>query len=167
MLVGAPIRSGHRRRRAPGQRFLSPASGPDLGVSIRRPVTIEPVEDPDGLVVTNTLSVQPSQERGVVIPERQFKRLMEHLESCKPHGWVDLWLAGVGVGTALAVGALVGVLTLPSDLSDRRVVLWVLAGAGGLMAILCLLAYLTQRRSHGEQIDELKRDFEMYIGFKS
>ena len=83
---------------------------------------------------------------------------MSFCHGCKPSGWADLWLTGVGAGAALAVGALVGALTLPSNLPGTKDVLWTLTAAGAFVMLICLVAYLTQRREHGEDINELKKD---------
>jgi hypothetical protein len=38
----------------------------------------------------------------------------------------------------------------------------VLTVAGAVVFALCLLAYFTQRRDHGREISELKRDLEIH-----
>ena len=45
----------------------------------------------------------PSHEPAVLISERELERIIERLEDCKPAGWGDLWLAGVGAGVALVL----------------------------------------------------------------
>jgi hypothetical protein len=125
-------------------------------------VSIEPLQEP--VCVTQQYVVSQGQEPGVVISMRDYDRLIERLEGCKPGGWADLWLAGFGAGAALAVSALVGALTLPVTLSGTRDVLWVLTAAGAVILVLCLVAYLTQRRGHEAEIGELKKDLEIRKG---
>lgn len=119
-------------------------------------------EDPRLVYVNQRYSVSQSQEPGVLISVRDYDRLIERLDGCKPDGWADLWLAGVGGGVALAVGALVGALTLPASLSAARDILWALTATGAVVFTLCMAAYLTQRRELGAEIDELKKDLEIY-----
>jgi len=97
-----------------------------------------------------------------VIGMRDYNRLIERLDGCKPGGWADLWLAVAGAGAAMVVGALVGALTLPVTLSGTRDVLWVLTAAGAAIFFLCMVGYLTQRRNHGKEIGELKKDLEIH-----
>ena len=52
--------------------------------------------------VTWQYFISERREPGVVISAREYERIIERLEGCKPGGWADLWLAGVGVGAALA-----------------------------------------------------------------
>jgi hypothetical protein len=106
--------------------------------------------------------VSQSQEPGVLISMREYDRLIERLDGCKPDGWADLWLAGVGGGVTLAVGALVGALTLPASLLGARDILWALTATGAVVFMLCMVAYLTQRRELGAEIGELKKDLEIY-----
>jgi hypothetical protein len=61
---------------------------------------------------------------------RDYERLIERLDGCKPGGWGDLWLTGVGAGVAVAVAALIGALTLPADSTGTRGILWGVAAAG-------------------------------------
>jgi hypothetical protein len=122
-------------------------------------VSVERLQEP--AYVTQRYVVSQVQEPGVVIGMGDYDRLIERLDGCKPDGWADLWLAGLGAGAALAVGALVGALTLPATLSGTRDVLWVLTAAGAVVLVLCLIAYLTQRRGHGTEIGELKKDLEI------
>lgn len=112
--------------------------------------------------VTQRYAVSQSQEPGVVISMRDYDRLIERLDGCKAGGWADLWLFGGGVGGALAVGALVTAMTLPAAQPGTRDVLWVLTGAGAVILVLCLVGYLTQRRDHGREISELKKDLEVH-----
>jgi len=72
------------------------------------------------LYVTQEFEVSPSHEPAVLISERELERIIERLEDCKPAGWADLWLAGVGAGVAVALGAFVVALTLPATLSGIR-----------------------------------------------
>jgi len=112
--------------------------------------------------ITETYLIAQSQEQGVVISMRELDRLMDRLDSCKPRDWADLWLAGVGVGAALAAAALVGVFTLPITPSSTKDVLWALTATGAIILILCLAAYLTQRRGHKAEISELRKDLQIY-----
>ncbi len=98
----------------------------------------------------------------MVISVRDYDRLIERLDGCKPRGWADLWLAGVGAGAALAAAALVGALTLPGTLSSTIDTLWVLTAAAFAITVLCLVGYFTQRRDHGREISELKKDLERH-----
>jgi len=122
-------------------------------------MSMEPLQEQ--ACVTQRVVVSQGQEPGVVIAMRDYDRFIERLDGCKPGGWADLWLAGVGVGAALATAALVGVLTLPVTLSGARDVLWALIAAGAVILGLCLFGYLTQRRDHGREIAELKKDLEI------
>jgi hypothetical protein len=97
----------------------------------------------------------------VVIGARDFERLIERLQGCDRGDWGELWLAGVGAGVAVAAAAGVGALTLPTTLTGLIDVLWAVAAAGILVAVLCLIGYLTRRRDHASQIGELKKDLEM------
>ena len=119
-------------------------------------MSIEPL--PESVYISKRYAVLQSQEPGVVISVHEYDRFIERLDGCKPSGWADLWLTGVGAGAALAVGALVGALTLPSSLSATKDVLWTLTAAGGFVMLICLAAYLTQRGEHGKDISELKKD---------
>lgn len=96
---------------------------------------------------------------------RQYNRLIERLDGCKQHGWADLWLAGAGAGAALAVAAFVGIWTLPqAPEPGARNVLLILMTLGALIAAICILAYLSQRRDRGKEINELKRDLQVHAG---
>jgi hypothetical protein len=75
-------------------------------------------------------------------------------------GWAELWLAGVGAGVAVAIGALVGAVALPGAMSGTRDALWAVTGGGMAVLILCLAGYFTQRRDHGKEIAELRKDME-------
>jgi hypothetical protein len=112
--------------------------------------------------ITETYLIAQSKERGVVISVRNLERLIERLDACKLRDWADLWLAGIGVGAALAAAALVGVLTLPITLSSAKDVLWALTATGTITLILCLGAYLTQRRGYKAEVDELRKDLQIY-----
>ena len=71
-------------------------------------------------VVTQRYTVAQGEEQAVVISIREYNRLIERLEASKQSGWADLWLAGAGAGVAVAMGALVGALTLPGgDVGDQ------------------------------------------------
>lgn len=95
------------------------------------------------------------QEQGVVLSVRDLDRFIERARACRPSGWTDLWLALVGAGAALAVGALVAALTVPAALAGS---MWALTGAGAAIFALCLFGYLTQRRNQGREISELEKD---------
>jgi len=122
-------------------------------------VTIDPLQEP--VYVTQRFALSQGEESGVVIGVRDYDRLIERLDGCKPGGLSDLWLAGVGAGVALAGAALVGALTLPPDLTATRDVLWTLTAFGVVVVLLCLAAYFAQRRDHAGEIAELKMDLEI------
>jgi len=111
-------------------------------------------------VVTQRYTVAQGEEQAVVISVREYDRLIERLEACKQGSWADLWLAGVGAGVAVSMGALVGALTLPAAMSGTRVALWVATGCGLVVLLLCLFGYFGQRRDHGKEIAELRKDLE-------
>jgi hypothetical protein len=121
-----------------------------------------PQDLPKPVYVTQRYAVSQSQEPGVVISMRDYDRLIERLDGCKTGGWADLWLFGAGAGAALAAGALVTALTLSVAQSGLKNVLWVLTGAGAVVLVLRLVGYLTQRRDHGREISELKKDLEIH-----
>jgi hypothetical protein len=112
--------------------------------------------------VTQRYAVAQGQEPAVVISMREYERIIERLDGCKRGGWADLWLAGVGVGAALAISAFVGALTLPATSSGCRDVLWALTATGAVAFVLCLAAYFTQRRQRGAEIRELRKDLEIH-----
>jgi hypothetical protein len=112
--------------------------------------------------VTQRYAVSRGQEPAVVISMREYERIIERLDGCKRGAWADLWLAGFGAGAALAVGAFVGVLTLPATSAGVRDVLWALTATGVVVLVLSLAAYLTQRREHGTEISELQKDLEIH-----
>lgn len=111
--------------------------------------------------LTQKYTVPLSVEPAVVISIRDYERLIERLEGCKPGGWGELWLAGVGAGVAVAMATLVTALTLPATLSATKDVLWAVTAAGAFLTVVCLLAYFTQRRDRAKEISELKKDLEM------
>jgi hypothetical protein len=119
-------------------------------------------ESRDQVYVTRRYAISQSQESAVVIGMRYYDRLIERLDGCKPGGWADLWLAVAGAAAALGVSALVGALTLPSTLAGTVDVLWALLAAGAAIFCLCMIGYLTQRRNHGKEIGELKKDLEIH-----
>lgn len=121
-------------------------------------MSAEPLDDT--AIVTQRYAVAQGEERAVVIAVRDYDRLIERLEGCKPGGWADLWLACVGGAVAVAIGALVGALTLPASMSGTRDALWAITGGGVVALLLCLLGYFTQRRDHGGEIAELRKDLE-------
>jgi len=123
-------------------------------------VSIEPLEP--SVSFTQSYTVRQSNQLAVVITVRQYERLIERLDGCKQGGWGDLWLAGVGAGVALAAAAGVTAATLPEALAVTRNVLWAATIAGVVLAVVCLVAYFTQRRDHGKEIAELKKDLEMH-----
>lgn len=96
----------------------------------------------------------------MVISVRNYNRLIERLDGCKPGGWSDLWLTGVGAGFAVMIGALVGALTLPVEMSEIRDTLWAITGCGVMVLLLCLVGYFTQRRNQSREIAELRKDLE-------
>jgi uncharacterized protein DUF397 len=118
-------------------------------------------EPQDQVYFTRRYAVSQSEESAVVIGMRDYDRLIERLDACKPGSWADLWLAVAGAAAALSVSALVGALTLPPALSGTVDVLWALLAAGAAMTCLCMAGYLTQRRDHGQEIGELKKDLEI------
>jgi hypothetical protein len=118
-------------------------------------------EQRHSISVTQRYSVSQGEEPGVVISARDLERLIERLEGCDRGGWGELWLAGVGAGVAVAAATAVGTLSLPTTLTGLIDVLWAVAAAGSLVAVLCLIGYLAHRRDHASQIGELKKDLEM------
>lgn len=121
-------------------------------------MSIDPLQSVE---VTQRFTVPQSEELGVVISVRDYERLIERLDGCKPGGWGELWLACVGAGVALAAAAGVTAATLPTDLTGTRDVLWAVTVAGAVLTVLSLVAYFTQRHDHGKEIAELKKDLEM------
>jgi hypothetical protein len=113
-------------------------------------------------VVTQRYTVAQAEEPAVMISIREYDRLIERLDACTHRGWADLWLAGMGAAVAVATGALVGALTLPAAMSGTRAALWVATGCGVIVLLLCLFGYLGQRRDHGKEITELRKDLENY-----
>jgi hypothetical protein len=115
--------------------------------------------------VNRAVGIAQSQESGVTLTEREYKRYIERLDGCKPHGWSDLWLAGAGIGGGLSGAAVVTAIALPSSTpAADKDILWMLTILGGLMLVLCLIAYFTQRSHHTKEIEELKKDLQMQIG---
>jgi hypothetical protein len=112
--------------------------------------------------VTQRYTVPQGEEPGVVMSTRDLGRLIERLDGCKPGGWGELWLAGVGAGVAAAAAAAAGALTMPSNLAGRIDALWAVTAAGALVTVLCLVGYLAQRRDDARRISELKKDLEMH-----
>jgi hypothetical protein len=119
-------------------------------------------ESQDQVYFTRRYAVSQSQEPAVVIGMRDYNRLIERLDGCRRGDWTDLWLAVAGAAAGLGVSALVGALTLPPAMSGAVGVLWVLMAAGVAMFCLCMIFYLTQRRNHGKEIGELKKDLEIH-----
>lgn len=117
------------------------------------------------VVVNNAMMVRESQEPGVLINARQYKRYLDRLEDCIPSGWSDLWLALTGIGGGLAITAFVTRLTLPSTASATpKMVTLMLTVLGVVCFILCIIGYLTQRQQHGKDIKDLKTDLEIHAG---
>ncbi len=119
-------------------------------------------EPQQSVSVTQRYTVPQGEDPGFVMSTRDLDRLIERLDGCKPGGWGELWLAGVGAGIAVAAATAVGALTLPANLTGLIDVLWVVTAAGTLVTVLCLVGYLTQRRDHAREITELKKDLEMH-----
>jgi hypothetical protein len=113
--------------------------------------------------VTQQYAVSQGQESAVVISMREYQRIIERLDGCKPIGWADMWLAGFGAGAGLVIGAFVGALTLPNSLPGIRDVLWALTATGVVIVVLCLAAYHSQRRVRGEEIGELQKDLQIHL----
>jgi hypothetical protein len=111
--------------------------------------------------VNQQFTVRQPKELGMVISVRDYKRFIERLDGCKPGGWGDLWLAGVGAGVALTAAAGVTAAALPPTLAGTKDVLWAVTVAGAVLTLVCLVAYFTQRRDRGKEIAELKKDLEM------
>ena len=61
----------------------------------------------------------------------------------------------------MAAATAVGALTLAPTITGIINALWVVTVAGSVIMVLCLVGYLSQRRDHGREIDELKKDLEM------
>lgn len=122
-------------------------------------------QDSDVVWVNRPVSIVQSQESGVTLTEREYKRYIERLDGCKPHGWSDLWLAVAGIGGGLSAAAVVALIALPSNTpAAGRDVLGMLALLGAVILVLCLIAYFSQRCRLAEEIDDLKKDFQMQIG---
>lgn len=122
-------------------------------------VNIEPARQ--SVQVTQRYTVPLSEEPAVVISVRDYERLIERLDGCKPGGWGDLWLAGVGASVALAATVGVTAATLSPALAGTRDVMWAVTVAGAVLTLVCLIAYFTQRRDRSKEIAELKKDLEM------
>lgn len=130
------------------------------------PMTASAPEQGSNVVwVNRAVSIAQSQESGVTTTEREYKRYIERLDRCKPHGWSDLWLAVAGIGGGLSGAAIVTTVALPSSTpAAGKDILWMLTFLGAVMLVLCLMAYFSQRLHHAEEIDDLKKDFQMQIG---
>ena len=111
----------------------------------------------ESAIFTQRYVVTPGEEQAVIIGIRDYNRLIERLNGCKPGGWADLWLAGASAGVAVLISALVGALTVPTALSGTRDALWAITGGGLIMVLLCLVAFFTQRSSHDREIAELRK----------
>jgi VIT1/CCC1 family predicted Fe2+/Mn2+ transporter len=127
------------------------------------------VEQQKRLRVAQRYAVSQTEEPAVVIGLRDYHRLIERLDGCKPGGWADLWLAVAGAAAGLTVSALVGVLSLLGVPSEAKGVLWALTAAGAIMFCVCVFGYLSQRGNPRKEIIELKKDLEirMPISHKS
>jgi len=64
----------------------------------------------ESAIFTQRYVVTPGEEQAVIIGIRDYNRLIERLNGCKPGGWADLWLAGASAGVAVLISALVGAL---------------------------------------------------------
>lgn len=125
----------------------------------------DPGRHPDVVWVSHSVGIAQSQEIGVTLTEREYRRYLQRLDDCKGEGWSDLWLAMAGMGGGLSVAALVTAIALPSSMpSADKDVLWMLTVLGGVIFGLCLIAYFTQRHRQGEKINDLKTDMEMHVG---
>ena len=111
-------------------------------------------------IFTQRYIVPRGEEQAVVISIRDYNRLIERLDGCKPGGWTDLWLAGASAGVAVLISALVGALTVPTALSGTRDALWAVTVCGLVVLLLCLVEYFAQRRDHSGEIAELRKDME-------
>jgi len=78
----------------------------------------------ESAIFTQRYVVTPAEEQAVIIGIRDYNRLIERLNGCKPSGWADLWLAGASAGVAVLISTLVGALTVPTALSGTRDALW-------------------------------------------
>jgi hypothetical protein len=114
------------------------------------------------ILVTQQFAVSLGEQPGVVIGARDLERLIERLGGCKPGGWGELWLAGIGAGVAVTASAAVGALTLPTTLATLAGILWAATVAAILITILCLVGYLTQRSNLAKEITELTKDLEIH-----
>jgi hypothetical protein len=134
-----------RRAKRPGRdcHASDPSAGSRPRTPARPPVT-----------VTQQYVISQRTETALVIGKRQLNWVIWRLEGCRHSNWGDLWLAGAGSGAALAAGALVTALTLPTS-GKIDAVLWVLVGAGMVIVGLCLAGYLSQRRESGVEIGEI------------
>ena len=113
--------------------------------------------------VPRRISIRSSEEPGVAIPEREYNRLIERVESLRPTGRDDLWATCAGAGVGVASAALVTVLSLTTVASsDTKAILWMLAIAGAAVAALASVASRTPRRDRRKEVDDLKKDMEMY-----
>jgi hypothetical protein len=121
-------------------------------------VNVDPAEP--SIRISHLLTIRQGEEPAIVMSIRDYDRLIERLDGCRPGGWADLWLFGAGAGAALLAGALVGALTVPP--SGTREVFWVLVAAGFVVLALCLIGYFTQRRDHGKEIAELRKDMDIH-----
>jgi hypothetical protein len=111
--------------------------------------------------ISRRLRIPQAEEEGVVISLKDYDRLIERLEACKPGGWADLWLAGAGAGGALLAAALVAALTLSTELSGISDAMWAVTAAGAVTLALCLVGYLADHGDRGREIAQLGRDLEI------
>jgi hypothetical protein len=128
-------------------------------------VSTEPLQRPAHVNLRYVIS--RGQEPAALISMREYERLIERIDGCKTGGWADLWLAGAGVGAALAVGAVIAALTVPPALSGTRAMLWALAAAGLAILGLCLAGYLSQRREAAAGISELRKDLDIHLAMSA
>lgn len=114
-------------------------------------------------VYTRGYVIPRSLELAIVIRVGDFNRIIDRLDGCQSGSWPDLWLAAAGAAAALGVSALIGALTLPSAMPGTVGILWALMAAGVTIFCLCVTSYITQQCHRGKEIDELKKDLEIYL----
>lgn len=114
-------------------------------------------------VYTRGYAIPQNLELAIVIRVADFNRIIDRLDGCQSGSWSDLWLAAAGAAAALGVSALIGALTLPSAMPGTVGTLWALMAAGTTIFCLCVTSYITQRCHHEKEIDELKKDLEIYL----
>lgn len=99
----------------------------------------------------------------MAITHREYRRLIERLNACRPRGWADVWLVAAGAGLGLVAAALVTALSLANATPPAtKTMIWMLVPIGGIVFLLSIGAYSAQRRSEGDKITELKKDMEIH-----